>query len=247
MKRGPKPKGQVRIGWTRDFAYAIGLITADGNLSRDGRHIDFTSKDLSLVRTFKQALRINAPVRPKKSGGRGTAYHVQFSDVLFYQFLLSIGLTPAKSKTIQAVSVPDDVFTDFLRGYFDGDGTSFSYRDSLFPNSVRFYVAFTSASHAYLIWLRGRLRELYALNGHFCFSADQSYSQLRFAKREAVSLASLMYTDYSAPRLRRKHLKIRQSMRIIGGRRGGEIGRRTAFRSQRSQGHGSSSLPHGTK
>ena len=35
--------------WNHDFAYAIGLITTDGNLSPDGRHINLTSKDEEII------------------------------------------------------------------------------------------------------------------------------------------------------------------------------------------------------
>jgi len=30
--------------WSADFAYAVGLLTTDGSLSIDGRHINLTSK-----------------------------------------------------------------------------------------------------------------------------------------------------------------------------------------------------------
>ena len=52
-----KPKGKVKIEWSPDFAYAIGLITTDGNLSPDGRHVNFTSKDLELIKNFHRGLR----------------------------------------------------------------------------------------------------------------------------------------------------------------------------------------------
>ncbi len=33
-----KPLGRVKIEWSDKFAYAIGLVASDGNLSPDGRH-----------------------------------------------------------------------------------------------------------------------------------------------------------------------------------------------------------------
>ena len=39
-----------------DLSYIIGLITTDGNLSKDGRHFDFTSKDIEQVKNFKKIL-----------------------------------------------------------------------------------------------------------------------------------------------------------------------------------------------
>ena len=49
---------KVHIKWSDNFAYAIGLIASDGCLSKDGRHIYFTSKDKHLVENLKNALRI---------------------------------------------------------------------------------------------------------------------------------------------------------------------------------------------
>lgn len=61
--------GKIKIEWTQNFAYAIGLITTDGNLSKDGCHIDFTSKDKELVETFRKCLGINNKIGLKSRGG----------------------------------------------------------------------------------------------------------------------------------------------------------------------------------
>jgi len=50
------PQKKVDCIWSPHFAYAIGLLATDGSLSIDGRHIDFTSKDLELVKIFKKYL-----------------------------------------------------------------------------------------------------------------------------------------------------------------------------------------------
>ena len=36
------------LAWTAELAYAVGLITTDGNLSSDGRHLGIPSKDREL-------------------------------------------------------------------------------------------------------------------------------------------------------------------------------------------------------
>ena len=40
------------VSWNKNLAYAVGLITTDGCLSKDGRHIDLTSKDINLLKDF---------------------------------------------------------------------------------------------------------------------------------------------------------------------------------------------------
>ena len=58
VKRGPKPKGKIKLEWSPELVYAVGLITADGSLSKNGRHIDFTSKDLDQIKTYCKCLGI---------------------------------------------------------------------------------------------------------------------------------------------------------------------------------------------
>ena len=221
MRPGPKPKGNAPTEWSPKLSYAIGLLVADGCLCKDGRHIDFTSKDKAQVQTLKECLGLKVKIGTKQSyAGSRDYYRVQFGDVLFYQFLMSIGLSPSKSKTIAAVSIPDKYFSDFLRGYFDGDGSSYSFFDSVFPQSYRFYISFTSASNKYVHWLRERITELVRVKGHICNYPEKDYSQLKYAKREAVTLCKYMYSGDNMHYLKRKYLKINDSLSIINQQAG---------------------------
>lgn len=55
-------KHKIVIEWSSNLAYAIGLITSDGNLSKDKRHIKFGSKDEELMEKFKQSLSLGNTV-----------------------------------------------------------------------------------------------------------------------------------------------------------------------------------------
>ena len=85
--------------WNPELAYIVGLITTDGSLSKDKRHIDFTSNDLQLLRTFKKCLSLKNKICEKFSSHKSDrkSYHLQFGDVRFYNWLLSIGLMPNKT------------------------------------------------------------------------------------------------------------------------------------------------------
>lgn len=215
MKRGPKPRGQVKIEWSRDFAYSVGLITADGCLSSDGRHLNFTSKDKDLVELFKKCLNLTTKIGIKRSGNGSMAFYTQFGDVLFYRYLVSIGLTPAKSKTISKIKVPDRYFVDFLRGYFDGDGSSYTYFDPVFKKSLRFYISFTSASPKYIDWFRGKTTRLLGVRGYLSFNKNNAYVQLKYAKKEAVLITQAMYYDKDAPHLKRKYVKLKKALQQV--------------------------------
>jgi len=46
------------------LAYIVGLITTDGSLSKDKRHIIFTSSDLQLIKTFRKCLGLENGAHP---------------------------------------------------------------------------------------------------------------------------------------------------------------------------------------
>ena len=81
-----KPLGKINTTWSPELAYAIGLIVTDGSLSKDGRHINFTSKDKSQIKNFQKALHFESRIGKKGNGSsrekntimynRGTCYFI---------------------------------------------------------------------------------------------------------------------------------------------------------------------------
>ena len=214
-KRGPKPKKQVDTHWRSELAYAVGLIATDGCLSKDGRHIDLTSKDLDQLETFRKCLGLSVRVGYKGGRSHNKRYgRIQFGDVNFYQFLLRLGLTPKKSKTLGALKIPQHYFFHFLRGCFDGDGHVYSYFDPRWRNSFIFYVGFTSASDTHLRWLQRKLGQLLGVRGRFSRSVNNSATTLRFAKREGAKILQAIYRDKSDYFLKRKYDKVKKILEI---------------------------------
>lgn len=211
---GARPKGKVKIKWSGQFAYALGLLATDGNVSRNGRHVDFTSKDKEQVNNFLNCLHIKVPIKEKKNK-HSLCWHVQFSDVLFLRFLEKIGIGPAKSKTLGAIKIPDQYFFDFLRGAFDGDGTFYSYWDPRWKSSFMFYVVFISASKKHIDWVRGELQNRLKVRGHITKSAKNSCYQLKYGKKEGLIIIKKMYKKNSVS-LKRKRLKIKKALSILG-------------------------------
>ncbi len=213
---GIKPKGKVKLVWSPNFAYAIGLLASDGCLSGDRRHILFVSKDKEQIENYMKSLGINVFVGTTSSGyNNQKAFRVQFSDVLFYRFLLSIGLTPAKSKTIGEVKVPAKYFFDFLRGSFDGDGCFYSYWDKRWKSSHMFYVTFSSASLLHIEWLRKQINKNSNTVGHISKAlSESSIYNLRYAKKEALVIIKKMYYNHKVICLGRKKVKIQKALEV---------------------------------
>ena len=212
--RGPKPKGKVKITWSANFAYAVGLLVSDGCLSSDGRHILFVSKDEEQIKNFMKALGIEIHIGSTTSGFGKKVLRVQFGDVLFYNFLLGIGLTPAKSLTIRKVLIPDEYFFDFLRGSFDGDGSFYSYFDPRWKSSFMFYTTFSSASRRHIDWIRAIVAGLLGVTGHVIADASKRIYQLKYAKSDSLKILKNMYYSDTVVCLTRKRHKIEQALKV---------------------------------
>lgn len=190
------------------MAYAIGLITTDGNLSPDGRHFDFTSNDVDLIETFKYCLNLTNRIGRKKSTYTGKlAHRIQFGDVFLYHKLIEIGLMPNKSRVVGVLNIPDKFFFDFLRGHLDGDGSIKKYLDPIYKNSLRLYVSFLSASKNHIQWIRHRIASFLNITGSIREHNNSYY--LSYAKRDSIKLLKSMYYKENLPCLKRKFNLIR--------------------------------------
>lgn len=202
--------------WSNNFAYAVGLITTDGNLSKDGRHISICSKDLEQIINFQSALKISNKIT-RKGGAYVTNkiyYLCQFSNVKLYNVLLKIGLMPNKSKILKVIKIPDRYFSDFLRGIFDGDGYTHSYFDKRWNNSFLLYTGFVSASKDFLTWIQDKIYILYRCKGSIVTAGGTAF-QLRYSKFASINLIKIMYIKKNSIYLSRKKYKIDQSLSII--------------------------------
>ncbi|MGD0336683.1 MAG: hypothetical protein ABSB18_06245 [Candidatus Omnitrophota bacterium] len=191
------------IRWSKNIAYASGLITTDGNLSSDGRHFTFVSKDMGQIKTLKRCLGIKNKIVPKKSGYSNRSYYkVQFGNVRLHRWLSNIGLRSNK-KYVAKLNIPDKYLADFLRGHIDGDGCLRCFRDPVYHNSIRIYTVFHSTNLRHLKWLRARIKKGLKIDGWI--ESTARLPRLTYAKAESEILLRYIYYGRDIPRLKRKY------------------------------------------
>lgn len=191
--------------WNPDLAYAVGLITTDGNLSKDKRHILFTTTDQQLANVFKECLGIQNKVMitPPSGFGKKNTYRISFGNVKLYRWLQKIGLKTSKMYLAGKLNIPNCYFVDFLREYMDGDGSVFSYIDRYMTYKGkrytynRLYTSFISTNHKQIKWVRYRIKKILNIQGalnSYC-KKDRKFTiwQLRFAKEDSLRLLSWLY------------------------------------------------------
>jgi len=213
--------------WTSELAYAVGLITTDGSLSKDGRHITLVSSDLQLLRTFRKCLKLKNRITKKAFGSYTVKqpYKITFGNVSLYKWLQKIGLTPNKTFTLGKLAIPKDYLADFLRGYLDGDGSVFTYIDRYMEYKgkrytyERLYTVLCSASINHLKWIRSNLKEILNIEGDLnsYLRKDRKFPnwKLRFAKKDSLKLLRWLYYKPRLPCLNRKRKIVERVIKIF--------------------------------
>ena len=209
--------------WDSKLAYVVGLLVTDGNLSKDRRHINFRSSETPLLNTFKNCLGLKNKIGYTE-GQRGQ--RIQFGNVQFYNWLLKIGLTPAKTHTIGKIEIPDLFFKDFLRGHLDGDGSITAYTDRYnfykgrnYTNK-RIFVRFISASKKHIDWLRQKITKFAGVKGAFIVNKPKSINhvpiyEIKFAKKESIKLLKWIYYGRNISCLKRKRVIAEKAIMAI--------------------------------
>ena len=151
QKHGLRPKRKVadvfelnhnyfEVIDNQDKAYWLGFIMADGNVyeRKDGNYdinIQLAIKDKPILEKFVQSLDSNIPVIEKinrRYDKEHLSCYVKFKSNKMAKDLAKNGINPKKTeKEIIPNTVPKELVWHFVRGYFDGDGSSSQSRFSI--------------------------------------------------------------------------------------------------------------------
>lgn len=120
--------------WGSEMAYVLGFIFADGCIriypSRFEYSLKIEIKDLNLLKKINKVMKSEIPIKVQQYK-TGMFYELSIFRKSIVDDLLKLGLTPRKSLTLKFPQTPLKFFFDFLRGYFDGDGSVIYYRGRL--------------------------------------------------------------------------------------------------------------------
>lgn len=121
---------------TREKAYFLGFLMSDGNVQDSGFRIALKADDREILEKFAAELKYDGDlkyVKPrhklKKSGEMGMSspqYKLSINKSKMAQDLIRLGCMKNKTWKLRFPTndqVPLEFIPDFLRGYFDGDGS----------------------------------------------------------------------------------------------------------------------------
>lgn len=184
--------------------YLVGLITSDGCLSSDGRHIDITAKDYEFLSAIKGHFGFTNKIGNKYNSAGDLHYRFQLANWTLYEFLLSIGLRPRKSLTIKVINIPEDYCCDFLRGLIDGDGGIQRWTHHT-NRQEQWNLRISSGSKSFLAWLKNKIEKSIGVKGRL-YPESKTQFRLKYGKMAARIISERCYVGAAFALKRKKDL-----------------------------------------
>lgn len=117
------------------MSYVLGYVAADGciSVSKDRKKNPFTfnitSTEKKHLYRFRKTLRSEHKISKKPTGKPGEiGYQLQIRNPILTKDLMNLGILPRKTQNLNFIRVPQIYLPDFVRGFFDGDGTVYIYK-----------------------------------------------------------------------------------------------------------------------
>lgn len=179
------------------MAYILGFLFADGTITctkRGTHYVAFHSADQTLLHSMALVMDATQKIS-RRSERSGYVYRLQIGSKEMVQDLLDCGLVVGKARQMRLPKIPKRLFGDFVRGYFDGDGNVWcgKIHTDRKASSTTISVAFTSASHEFLVDLQRQLKNLGIFGGSTYELKSKNCSRLSFGKLDSLKLYEIMY------------------------------------------------------
>lgn len=195
------------------MAYIMGFLAADGNVSKNGNRIQsqLSLKDKEHLEMIQSEIGGCEVYEYESNGYKSCGWHCCSSQIK--KDLAVYGIIPHKTGTLSIPKVLDKQYwKDFIRGYFDGDGT-------ICKDGTGFRVTITSANKEILEDINSYFEEngikpsnLYKDHNNICirFRSQASidiynllyYNDCLCLKRKKEKYIELMKEKYNSTRLR---------------------------------------------
>jgi hypothetical protein len=187
--------------WSCDMAYVLGFFAADGNMIKTKRGTHFMAiqvTDKEIVYAIREAMHSDHKVSVRKgSGSISDKYRIQIGSREMFDDLVRLGFMPNKSKRLHMPTMPSEFFSDFVRGYFDGDGNvwvGLKHKERSKP-LLCISLVFTSGTKMFLLELKEKLGELLSTGGSLVKKSGSNCYSLQYSIHDTLKLCDFMYHD----------------------------------------------------
>lgn len=200
--------------WSSDMAYILGFWWADGNMDQSKKYftILLQTKDGYMLENFLKAMNSNYKINTRFNNGFEYKYVSIYSPEI-NKDIETIGGCPNKTKIIKFPSIPQKYVCDFIRGYWDGDGT-------IIKGKVSYYSKIVSSSHDLIYGLKTSLESNIKNIKATISIANKKYYILRLNGKNTKRLYKFMYPHKTSLKLERKWQLFKKHYKMYKEQRG---------------------------
>jgi len=171
--------------------YWMGYIAGDGVITKPNKggslSVSITSKDVEHVHKFREFLQSTHAITyiPEKNSAK-----IQIGSDKLANALISVGITPRKSKTLCILNKLVLDSPDFLRGVIDSDGSIFV------KDNLRCYVSVTTASEKFAHQLKEAILSNIGAETQVIYHQPRDVFYVRTTRhKDAVAILASLYYD----------------------------------------------------
>lgn len=187
-----------------DKAYFLGLIVADGNISRYREtnkkvSISLTEEDKYMLELLNDYGNFNVPIRISHANDTKPRYVLEIHSAKVYDDLFNLGIRERKSKDgMDMPNIPKEYMRHFIRGYFDGDGIAFKQG----------YIGFCGNINI-LSGIKDYLVSIGFSDTKIWFNESNNIHYMQWSKKsERIKMMEVIYKDKEDLYLKRKYEKL---------------------------------------
>lgn len=205
--------------WSNDMAYILGLWYADGYITKAGNRktcfvfsIALHNNDTKMLEQIMSKMNSNYKIMKHSESVK----YFKISSKSIYDDIVSLGGCEQKSLALKfPQNLPNEFIPDFIRGYFDGDG-SISYH--AYWNTYR--TTFTCGTKQFLEEIHKRLKQIdNSFLGQLTFHNNEfnGIYNLTFYKHDTLKFAKIIYSNPDCLYLERKYNNFIKAYELING------------------------------
>jgi hypothetical protein len=181
--------------WSHNMAYCIGFIAADGHVWKNRPYITIglKSSDIEILEFIRDCISPDTQIRSS-----GDKVQICIKSKQLHKRLINYNINNNKTFGFKIdYNIPNKYFGDFIRGYFDGDGSI--HKDKIRKDgSLSYRGSIVSASEQPLEYFVKKLRfgKIRVVRG--------KYYEIQFNQKDLLKLKEIIYRDTNCFALKRK-------------------------------------------
>lgn len=196
--------------WSHDMAYILGFIASDGYVRNDGvLKISLKRSDKKLLEDIKEKLEYTGEIIDEVAKIKSKSYNTSTLKIhckSLVEDLIKHGIIQNKSLKVRLPIMPEEFKIDFIRGYFDGDG---SIGEIKLAKTTKTQIRFRICSGSYDM-LNDIVEYFYSLQigkVKISKSKNKTLYNILYSTLSSIKIHELFYNQENCLYLERKKLK----------------------------------------